>query len=136
LGIETRGRAMTDQGQQQEQRYGMWSSLVIGLLVVAVGVVFLMDNFGMRLPFYRPHNWWALFILVAAVPMLLQAADQYRRSGNLDRRVLCLLLSAGGPILVATMFLLDLDWGQWWPLFIIYGGLWVMVGGRKRAASS
>jgi len=124
---------MTDQDQgSQDHRYSMWSSLAIGILVVMVGVVFLMDNFGMRLPFYRPHNWWALFILIGSVPLLLQAADQYRRRGKLDRSVLCLLLSASAPILVASMFLLELDWGLWWPVFIIYGGLWVMVGGRKR----
>jgi|SRR6185503_2600684 len=123
---------MTDQEKPQDH-YGMWSSLGIGVIVVAIGLAFLMDNFGMRLPFYRPHNWWALFILVAAVPMLLQAADQYRRSDKLDRAVLCLLLSAAGPILVATMFLLELEWSLWWPLFIIYGGLWVMVGGRNQA---
>ena len=123
---------MTDQEKPQDPRYGMWSSFAIGLLVVAVGVGFLLDNFGMRLPFYRPHNWWALFILVGAVPLLLQAADQYRRSGKLDRAVLCMLLSASAPILVATMFLLELNWRLWWPVFIIYGGLWMMVGGRKR----
>ncbi|HEY4127365.1 MAG TPA: hypothetical protein VGN70_04915 [Gammaproteobacteria bacterium] len=117
--------------QSQESRYKMWSNLSIGLAVVAVGAVFLMDNFGWRLPFYRPHNWWAMFILVGAVPLLLQAADHYRRSGVVDRTLLCLLLSASAPIMVASMFLLDLDWGMWWPLFVIYGGLWVMVGGRK-----
>jgi amino acid transporter len=117
--------------QSQDSRYKMWSNLSIGLAVVAVGAVFLMDNFGWRLPFYRPHNWWAMFILVGAVPLLLQAADHYRRSGVVDRTLLCLLLSASAPIMVASMFLLDLDWGMWWPLFVIYGGLWVMVGGRK-----
>jgi O-antigen/teichoic acid export membrane protein len=116
----------------QESRYRMWSSLGIGLMVVAVGVVFLLDNFGWRLPFYRPHNWWALFILVGAIPLLAQAADRYRSNAKVDRTLLCLLLSAAAPIMVATMFLLDLDWGLWWPLFVIYGGLWVMVGGRKK----
>ena len=118
---------------KETSRYGKWGSLSIGLLVVGVGVVFLLDNFGMRLPFYRPHNWWALFILVGAVPLLLQAVEQYQRNGGkLDRKLLCLLLSAAGPILVATMFLAELSWDLWWPLFVIYGGLWVMVGGRKK----
>ncbi|HEY3644043.1 MAG TPA: hypothetical protein VGM16_01785 [Gammaproteobacteria bacterium] len=118
--------------QPQESRHKMWSSLAIGLTVVAVGVAFLMDNFGWRLPFYRPHNWWAVFILVGALPLLLQAADHYRRSGIVDRTLLCLLLSASAPIMVATMFLLELSWDLWWPLFVIYGGLWVMIGGRRK----
>jgi len=36
-------------------------------------------------------------------------------------------------LLVATIFLMDLNLGTWWPLFVIYGGLWTMVGAGKRS---
>ena len=42
------------------------------------------------------------------------------------------LLSAGIVILVATILLLDLSWEKLWPLFVICGGLWLMVKGGYR----
>ncbi|HEX2667181.1 MAG TPA: hypothetical protein VHP13_02305 [Gammaproteobacteria bacterium] len=121
---------MTDSVQHQDGRPVAWTNFAIGLVVVAVGLAFLLDNLGVDLPFIG-HNGWAWFILIAAVPMLVQAAERYRRIGTVDRVTLSLLLSAGAPILVAAMFILALPWNRWWPLFVIYGGLWVMVGGRK-----
>lgn len=116
-----------------EPRRHLWGGLTMGLVIVIIGFVFLLRNLGVPLPFIGLHNWWALFILAAAVPMLVQAADRYRRAGRVDRLVLHALLSAAAVILVAVMFLLDLDWAKWWPLFVIYGGVWTMAGvGRRR----
>ena len=36
--------------------------------------------------------------------------------------------------MVALFFLLDLSWELWWPLFVIYGGLWMLVKGGRRYA--
>jgi hypothetical protein len=125
---------MADDDKSKEPR-SWWGGLAAGMVVVLVGVVFLLRNLGIPLPFVGLHNWWALFILVAAVPLLAQAAGSYRKSGKLDQAVLHSLLSAAAVILVAAMFLLDLDWAIWWPLFVIYGGLWTMAGvGKKRAS--
>ena len=30
------------------------------------------------------------------------------------------------------MFLFSLDWGVWWPLFVILGGLYTLVPHRRR----
>lgn len=109
-----------------------WSRAAIGLVVIAVGVVFLLRNFGISLPFMQLHNWWALFILVGAVPSLGYALQRYRSVGKLDSRVLHSLLSAAVVIMVALFFLLALSWELWWPLFVIYGGLWMLVKGGRR----
>jgi hypothetical protein len=112
-----------------------WSRAAMGLVVVAVGVVFLLRNFGIPLPFMQLHNWWALFILLGAVPSLGYAIQRYRAVGKVDGRVLHSLLSAAVVIMVALFFLLDLSWELWWPLFVIYGGLWMLVkDGRKRGS--
>lgn len=108
-----------------------WSRVASGLVVVLVGVLFLLRNFGIRLPFMALHNWWALFILLGAVPSLAVAFQRFHRTSQVDRLVLHSLLSAAAVILVAIFFLLDLDWSLWWPLFVIYGGLWVLLGGRR-----
>jgi hypothetical protein len=109
-----------------------WSRAAMGLVVIAVGVVFLLRNFGISLPFMQLHNWWALFILVGAVPSLGYALQRYRATGKVDQGVLHCLLSAVAVIMVALFFLLDLSWELWWPLFVIYGGLWMLVKGRRR----
>ena len=109
-----------------------WSRLATGGVVILVGVLFLLRNFGVRLPFMEMHNWWALFILLGAVPSLGMAFGRFQKTGRVDLIVLHSLLSAACIILVAVFFLFDLDWGRWWPLFVIYGGLWMLLGGRKR----
>ena len=112
---------------------GWWSGLAVGLVVVLVGLVFLLRNLGIQLPFAGLHNWWALFILAAAVPLLVQAVDAYRKAGRVTPVVLHALLSAAAVLLVAAIFLMDLNLGTWWPLFVIYGGLWTMAGAGKRS---
>ena len=104
----------------------------MGLAAVAVGVVFLLRNFGIPLPFMQLHNWWALFILVGAVPSLGYAIQRYRTTGKVDQSVLHCLLSAAAVVMVALFFLLYLSWELWWPLFVIYGGLWMLVKGGRR----
>jgi hypothetical protein len=122
---------------KDNSRHGWWSGLASGLVVVLVGVVFLLRNLGIQLPFTGLHNWWALFILVGAVPLLVQAAHSYHKDGRISPAVLHSLLSAAAVLLVAAFFLLDMDWSVWWPLWLIYGGLWAMLGAsRKRLTSS
>lgn len=109
-----------------------YSRAVTGLVVVIVGVLFLLRNFGVPLPFWDLHNWWALFILLGAVPPLGYALARLRQVGRLDAGVLHGFLSAAVVVMVALIFLLDLSWERWWPLFVIYGGLWMMVRGERR----
>ena len=117
---------------ERDRLHWHWGRLAVGLVVIAVGVVFLLRNLGYDLPFLRYHNWWALFILVGAVGPLTLAAERYRAIGRMDWVVLHSLLSAVAVILVASFFLLDLDWATWWPLFVIYGGFWMLLKGSRR----
>ena len=127
---------MTDENKH-ENRYGWWGGLAGGLAAVLVGIVFLLRNLGIPLPFLGLHNWWALFILIGALPLLVSAAESYRKDARISPAVLHSLLSAAAILLVAAFFLLDLDWSVWWPLWVIYGGLWGMSGAtRKRPAQN
>lgn len=109
-----------------------WSRAATGLVVIVVGVLFLLRNLGISLPFMQLHNWWALFILLGAIPSLAYAVQRYRSVGQADYRVLHSLLTAAAVVMVAVLFLLDLSWERWWPLFVIYGGLWMFVRGGRR----
>jgi hypothetical protein len=105
--------------------------LVTGLVVIAVGVYFLLRNFGIDMPFMYMHNWWALFILIAAIAPLTQAMQAWRARGRFDASVARPGLTALIIVSVALMLLLDVRWDRWWPVFVIYGGLWMLVRDRR-----
>jgi hypothetical protein len=43
-----------------------------------------------------------------------------------------MLVSGLAPLIVALVFILDLDWGQVWPVFVIIAGLWVWIASMPR----
>ena len=101
------------------------------IVIVAVGALFLANNLGFQLDFLERHNWWAIIILVAAIAPLTRAWEIHRVRGGVDAEVAHCLLSAMAIVLVAVMFLAELDWGTWWPLFVILGGLYTLVPQRR-----
>ena len=96
-----------------------------GIILIAIGVIFLFTN----MTGFHLHNWWALFILIPAVSNFGNAWQSYQRHGRLTRKARGSL--TGGVILslVASAFLFNLDWGLIWPLFLIIGGVSVLLGG-------
>lgn len=111
-----------------------WNAGRIGpaLAVIAIGVFFLLGNLDIDVPFFHVAHWWAWLILLAAVAPLLRAVGRYRRTGGIDGEVLHSLLTCAVIVLVALMFILELSWTRWWPLFVIYGGLCMLVRGPRR----
>ena len=97
-----------------------------GLILVAIGVIFLLQNLG---ALSQHFNWWAIFILAPAVSALSGAWYAFRRSKRFDSTVRSAL--GGGLIIltVALMFMFDLDWSQWWPLMLIVPGFTVFING-------
>ncbi|MGH8401393.1 MAG: LiaF transmembrane domain-containing protein [Gammaproteobacteria bacterium] len=116
---------------ESKHAYRYAGGLVTGIIVIIVGVFFLLDNLGIDFGFMRYHNWWALFILIGAVGPLSYAVQRYRKQGKMDAMVLHSVVSSVSIITVALIFLLDLSWNLWWPLFIIYGGLYMLVNHWK-----
>lgn len=100
--------------------------------IIAIGVLFLANNLGYNLAWFDHGNGWAVIILLAAFAPLTRAWEVYQARGRVDAEVAYCLLSAGAVVLVACMFLLNLDWGVWWPLFVILGGLYTLVPCRRR----
>lgn len=98
----------------------------LGLAIVVIGGLLLARNLGYELFFLDFHNWWAFFILLAAIGPLQQAFSFYRKEG-LGVAVANSLVSAGTIVFVGLMFLLDLSFWTWWPLFVIVGGLYMMT---------
>jgi uncharacterized membrane protein YjjP (DUF1212 family) len=98
----------------------------LGLAVAVIGGLLLARNLGYELFFLDFHNWWAFFILLAAIGPLQQAVSFYRKEG-FSASVVNSLVSAGAIVFIALLFLLDLSFYTWWPVFVIVGGLYMMT---------
>lgn len=116
-------RVEQQENKKPKSRSGTWA---LGLAIVLVGGVLLARNLGVDFFFLHLDNWWALFILVAAVGPLQQAYVIYRREGW-SMSVANSLVSAAFILAIALIFLLDLSFFTWWPIFVILGGLSMMT---------
>ena len=102
---------------------------IAGAVLILVGIVFIVRN----VTGFELHNWWALFILIPGLGSLYTAYTMYRRNG--DR----FTAASRGPLIggvvvltLAAIFLLDLDFGAIWPVFLIIAGIAVLLGGFGR----
>jgi peptidoglycan/LPS O-acetylase OafA/YrhL len=113
---------------RDEVQWWPGGSWVVGLILIALGAIFLAQNFGYPIP----RNWWALFILLPAFACLGGAWSMYQRHG---RRMTPPVTSAlvTGLILVAlaTIFLLDVELGKFWPVILIVMGVAALLGGGR-----
>ena len=107
-----------------------WNPLPMGgIIIVAIGIIFLLGNFGLNLPL--PHRWWAIFILLPAAGALVTAARFFRADGGFSSRVAG--AATGGVLMlaVALILFLNLDWGMFWPVLLIIVGLGVVIRGYR-----
>lgn len=103
-------------------------SWIGAVVLILLGLVFLVQN----LTGFRWGNWWALFILIPALYSFARTYQAYRAAGRLTREVTGPLV--GGLVLtvIALIFLFDLDWGLLWPIFLIIGGLAILLSALGR----
>lgn len=112
--------------QAAQSRRLSWSDVAGGALLF-VGLMFITINL---LGVGRLENWWGLFIVLPG--LLFVGMGWQAREGNGRIPVLARFSLGLGLVVVtvAVMFLLNLNWGIWWPLMIVMPGaaLW-LVGG-------
>ena len=119
--------------QRYARRQNRWrpgGSWLVGVILIALGAVFLAQNFGYPVP----NNWWAIFILIPAFVCLGAAWSMYQRSGGEATSSVVSSLVAGLLLVaVAVAFLLNIDLGKFWPLILIAIGVMALLGtGRWR----
>ena len=104
--------------------------------VIGIGVLFLLRNLGIAIPFLDTQNWWAWIVLIAAIAPLARAVELYRANGSVDGAVVHHVFVGAAIIAVAVLFILELSWQTWWPVFMILGGIAMLGrGGGCRADS-
>lgn len=103
------------------------TNALVGLAILAIGGFFLLKNFGV-INWDFEFNWWALFLLIPVGSILQNVWQQYRRNGDkLTRELRTKLVAGAGILLVALMLLIGLDWDRYWPVFLILGGVALLL---------
>ena len=114
--------------ERREMSWGVGGSWIAGLILVGLGIMFLLRNFGVPVP----ENWWAIVLILPGIGTLWTAWRMYRRDGRMTRSVTS--TAAVGLVLVVLggSFLLGFDWGVLWPVILIVLGIGVVYAGRRR----
>ncbi len=105
--------------QRRQMRWGNSGSWMFGAILILLGVLFLAQNFGVSLP----HNWWALFLLIPALASFASAWSLYQRNGTATASVRGGILGGAILVLLTLAFLIDFEWGKYWPVVLILLGV-------------
>jgi len=96
-----------------------------GFILILLGIILLAQRIGG----FSFENWWALFILIPAFSAIGTAIGLWQKDGRFHFGVWSTFYGGLFPLLVAVMFLFNLDWGTYWPLFVILGGFGMFLSG-------
>jgi hypothetical protein len=105
-------------------RHRIGGSLWVGIAFVLFGIILILQT--AQVVFL--NNWWALFIMIPALASFGTAWSRARESGGRFTRGVAGSISGGLFIsAVALLFLFNLDWGRYWPVFIVLAGLGMLL---------
>ncbi|MEX2142996.1 MAG: hypothetical protein WD740_00245 [Anaerolineales bacterium] len=99
------------------------------MVLILIGVFFLLRNY---FPVFELENWWALFILSPAIASLSRAVAIFQETREFNRSVRSHLFWGLFFVLLTASFLFNLDFSLFWPVFLIMGGLAMLLGAFER----
>lgn len=95
-----------------------------GLLLIALGALFLAGTLGAIDIGDLIRRWWPLMLIVVGFERLLLAS--HHRTGGLT------VMAIGAVLLAFTLGVLPWFWiGRYWPLLLIALGLWLVLRPRR-----
>lgn len=103
--------------------------VVLGLIIVAVGVLFTLDNLGV-LYAHDYLRYWPVLLVVYGISKMIQPQGRPGRLWGL------LITFAGAALLLDKLYFLSFSLWDFWPLFIVAIGLsmiWRSSGRVKRS---
>jgi hypothetical protein len=105
----------------------------MGVAVVVIGGLLLANNLGYDLGLRHLQNWWALLLLIPATGKFHDAWLCLRAGFGLGHRSVREPLITGlAFVFVTIIFLMGLSWMTWWPVFLVLGGLSMLLSGGSR----
>ena len=99
--------------------YSSISGLLPGLILILIGVLFLLSNYGLL-----RGEWWQYFLVALGVIFLVEAWIQYINSATRRPRIGRII---AGLVLITVGLIFLFDATQWWPLILIVIGIILSV---------
>ena len=115
----------TDWREERRARRKKRDEWVIGFVLIALGIVFLLQQTGR----FALENWWAVFILIPALGSFAQAWRNYQEAGRFTTRARSNVIGGVVLILVAITFLLNLSWTWVGPILLVLLGVSLLLSG-------
>ncbi len=104
------------------------SSLVTGLVLSAIGIVLLLDRFGI----INAANVWRFWPIFFILPGIVKASEP----GPPARRIWgAFLVVFGGLLLLHEFNYSPYGWNYLWPLFLVFGGILLVVQAHQTQTS-
>lgn len=97
--------------------------LGFGIVLILLGFIFLASQFGI----FSSQNWWALFILIPAFGAFGSAYAIWKNVGSFNFWGWSAFYGGLFPLMVALIFMFDLEWSIYWPLFVILAGFGLLM---------
>jgi hypothetical protein len=119
---------MPSQHGQPEPRHGRdkeTTSWIVGVVLILLGAVFFLENAGYLA---LTGNWWAVFIYLGAAASFANAWRSYRAKGEFGSAATGSLIWGLVLTVVASIFLFNLLWDQWWPAILVAIGIGIVAG--------
>lgn len=110
---------------ERHHNSGPW---IGGGILIAIGVIFLLQRMGYTLP----DNWWAIFIAIPAVAGLISAWRAYSATGTINGPARGGLISGVILAVIAIALFFNVDLGALWPILLILLGIVVIAGAYWR----
>ena len=104
-------------------RHGWRGPGLGGAVLLIIGVLLLMQNFG----YHLPDRWWAAFLLIPAVGAFVGASRIYRAEGRLGREGTAAMVAGFVFTAAATAIYSGIGWGIFWPAILIVIGAGILL---------
>jgi hypothetical protein len=107
--------------RRQERRGG--GEWMLGIILILLAGVVLLNN----MKIFTLHNWWALFILLAAFGSFGTAWRTARSAGHFTRVARGSIIAGIVLVLVTIMFLFSLNWFLLGPILLALAGIGMII---------
>jgi MFS family permease len=103
-------------GIEAKERHKRATAAVFGVILIGLGVIFLLQNFGL-VDAGRPDQWWPLIVIGFGVASIVAPKDAGDATGGV------VALAVGAFFLLRNFDVIDWRLRDIWPAFLVLAGI-------------